>query len=112
MQTVIVNCEAPSYIRCSSCGSNTRKCERYLQIFNTNKNGEWKKGERYCVHCEKYARLNNEHAEAEIYRNKPPSYEKIDCDESGLRMREEYAAYQASGCANQFWSDRDAGYIR
>ena len=43
MQTVIVNCEAQSYVRCVSCGCNTRKCERYLQVYTTNKNGEWKK---------------------------------------------------------------------
>lgn len=112
MRTVIVNCEAQSYVRCVSCGSNTRKCERYLQVFHTNKNGEWKKGERYCIHCEKYARLNNELAESEIYRNNPPLSQDCGCDESGLRMREEYAAYKAAGCTDKFWSDRDAGYIR
>ena len=110
MQTVIVNCEAQSYVRCVSCGSNTRKCERYLQVY-TNKNGEWKKekGERYCVHCEKYARLNNDVTEDEIFRNNPP---EIRDDEAMLRLREEYADYRASGCTDKFWSDRDAGYIR
>lgn len=86
MRTVIVNCEAQSYVRCVSCGSNTRTCERYLQVFH-NKNGEWKKGERYCIYCEKYARLNNELAESEIYRNNPPLSQDCGCDESGLRMR-------------------------
>ena len=112
MQTVIVNCEAQSYVRCVSCGCNTRKCERYLQVYTTNKNGEWKKekGERYCVHCEKYARLNNDVTEDEIFRNNPPP--DIRDDEARLRLREEYAAYRASGCTDKFWSDRDAGYIR
>ena len=112
MQTVIVNCEAQSYVRCVSCGYNTRKCERYLQVYTTNKNGEWKKekGERYCVHCEKYARLNNDVTEDEIFRNNPPP--DIRDDEARLRLREEYASYRASGCTDKFWSDRDAGYIR
>jgi hypothetical protein len=106
---VIVNMSAKAYVKCVCCGGNTRRDERYLQVFRSD-GDEWRpiKGERYCVHCEKYARVNNE-VTAEVSRNTPPAVERD--DERGLRLREEYAAYQAVNCASSFFDDLNAGYI-
>lgn len=41
---------------CVACGSRWRTCEKFLQV---KQNGKTVKGERYCVHCEKLAHMNN-----------------------------------------------------
>ena len=90
--------EAARWIKCVCCSAQIRTCEKFLQVVKDN--GKDARGEKYCVHCEKYARLNNDISDV-------PS---VDCEE-GLREREAYAAYQASGCTAAYWEDRDAGYI-
>ena len=95
MATLITR-EAKSWIKCSCCSAQIRTCEKFLQV--VNENGKDRRGERYCTHCEKYARMNNE---------------DIDVEEDGethLRSMEDYAAYQAAGCAHEYFNDRDAGY--
>lgn len=90
--------EAVRFQQCASCSAQIRTCEKYLQVFKDN--GKQARGERYCVHCEKYARLNNDITDA-----------PQDDGERHLREREAFAAYQAGGCASAYFSDRDAGYI-
>lgn len=80
--------------KCSCCGEIIATCEKFSKIGREN----------YChkTNCHtKYLPLNHPNA----------VHEQQD-DERHLREREEYAAYQAAGCASEFFSDRDAGYIR
>jgi hypothetical protein len=67
-----------------------------LQVVN---NDRPVRGERYCVHCERIARLNND-------------IDDMPDEEQGLRRREAYAAYQAAGCTSDYFDDLNAGYIR
>jgi len=89
--------EAKRWVKCVCCGGNTVTCEKYWQVYNDN--GKQRRGERYCVHCESYAYANNEDIR-----------DGGDDGEAGLRQREDYAAYRAAGCTQEYWTDRDAGY--
>lgn len=92
--------EAQRGFNCPSCGGRTRTCEKYLQVV---KNGKAIRGERYCIHCERIARLNNpEIGEDEAAQE--------DDGESHLRSMEDFAAYRAAGCTHAYYDDRDAGY--
>ena len=96
---VIEKRSAAKFLKCSCCEGQIRTCESFLQVVN-NDTGKDVRGEKYCVHCEKYARMNNEIGEVS------------DDEEQHLREREEYAAYQAAGCTSEFYNDKNAGYIR
>jgi MinD superfamily P-loop ATPase len=87
---------AKSWIKCASCSEQIRTDEKYIQVFNNDKQV---RGERYCKGCEKYARMNNTIED-----------ESEDDGESHLRDMETYAAYQAAGCASEYFDDRNAGY--
>ena len=97
---MIEKLEAKAGFNCVCCCERVRTCEKYWQV---TLNGRNVRGERYCIHCEEYAIGNNpeavdEHVFAE------------DDGERFLRQQETYAAYQAAGCTNAYWTDRDAGY--
>ncbi len=87
--------EAKSWLKCSCCAAQVRTCEKYIQVFNGEKAV---RGERYCTHCEKYARMNNDIADGD------------DGEEAYLRERETYAAYQAAGCTHEYFNDKNNGY--
>jgi len=90
--------QAKSWVKCAACGEMTTKFNKFLQVVKDN--GKDARGERYCVRCEKYARMNNEISD----------YPQDD-GERHLREREAYAAYQAEGCTSAYWEDRDNGYV-
>lgn len=92
--------------KCSNgCLIRSFSGERFYQVYNAN--GKPRRGERYCQHCLKYAKMNNEDA---VMEGEADTSETVD-EEAGLRLREEYAAYQYAGCTSEFWSDRDAGLV-
>lgn len=95
----IVKMEAKYRIKCVGCGEQVRTCEKYLQV---QVNGKNVRGERYCTGCERIARLNNPEAEGDATPE--------DDGESHLRAMEDYAAYRAAGCSQEYWTDRDNGY--
>ena len=99
---ILVRREATSGFNCVSCRERVRTCEKYWQVREGTSNV---RGERYCLDCERYARMNND-----VDRVRDDNYD--DDGEAGLRSREEYAAYSAMGCASSYWEDRDAGYAR
>jgi len=92
--------------KCTCCQSFIRTCEKMLVAMNGNDRPI--RGERYCVRCEKYLRMNNDIPPSQPVGPPPEEYD----GEAGLRRREEYAAYSAAGCTSEFWGDSDAGYIR
>jgi hypothetical protein len=104
---VLVKLEAKSWLKCVACGEQVVTCEKYLQVQKSN--GKPVRGERYCVRCEKYARLNN----PELGEVEDPQDEEGDDFrrmQDAERRSEDYAAYQAAGCTHEYWNDRDAGY--
>jgi hypothetical protein len=86
---------ATKWFKCVCCSEQIRTDELYIAVVNS---GKIIKGERYCLECETYAIENNDIIDNE------------DDGERGLRQREDYAAYQAAGCTNEYWNDRDNGY--
>ena len=90
---------AKSWFKCASCQEQIRTDEKYLQVVQ---NGKPVRGEKYCIHCEKYARLNNPESEEDS--------DYYDDGERHLRQMEDYAAYSAAGCTSSYWTDRDNGY--
>ena len=90
--------EAKTWTRCTCCSEQIRTCEKYLQV---TENGRNVRGERYCLHCEKYARMNNDIDDQD---------DDQDDGEEHLREMEDFAAYRAAGCTEAFWTDREAGY--
>ena len=90
--------EAKSGFNCVCCSERVRTCEKFHIVIDSATDSPVR-GERYCTHCYEYAVCNNEDQGFEL------PYE--DDGESGLRMRETYAAYQAAGCTKEFWTDQD-----
>lgn len=91
---------------CSSCGERIRKCEKLIQVCENN--GKSIRGERYCTRCESCAIENNEVDPEFPYAQPNNEVERMRDFE---REREAYADYLAAGCPQEFWNDRDAGYI-
>jgi hypothetical protein len=87
---------ASRWFKCVCCGEQIRTDEKYIQVMH---NGKPVKRERYCLGCECYAYENND----------IDAFDDND-GERGLRQREDYAAYQAAGCVDEYWNDRDNGY--
>ena len=87
-----------SWKKCSCCEEVIRSFEKHTIVCE---DGKPLRGERYCDDCvdKGYAHENNPELDAEA-----------ESEESGLRSREEYAAYQAAGCPSAYWEDQDAGY--
>ena len=102
---VLVKLEAKTWLKCVSCGEQVKTCEKYLQVQKSN--GKPVRGERYCVRCEKYARLNNEIVDVDDVDDDDEAFRSMQRSE---RQREDYAAYQAAGCVSEYWNDRDNGY--
>jgi hypothetical protein len=88
---------AKKWLKCQCCEEQIRSLESYFQV--VEESGSDRKGERYCKGCLSYAIANNEDITSD----------EGDGDD-GIRSRETYAAYQAAGCTNEYWGDRDAGY--
>lgn len=72
--------------KCACCGEYWRKHERCIVV-----EGE---RSRYCVHCRENVELMFDDG----------------IDHNHERQMEDYAAYRAAGCINEYWTDRDAGY--
>ena len=90
--------EATSGFACVSCGERVHMCEQYIHA--TRSDDTRIRGQRYCLDCERIARLNNNVCD-----------DDDDDGERSLRMREAYAAYQTQGCTSEFWDDLNGGYI-
>ena len=88
---------AKKWFKCD-CGEQVRTDEKFFQVVEND--GKDRKGEKYCVGCEKYAHANNDDiGEA-----------NNDDGEQHLRAMEDFAAYKAAGCTDAYWTDRDAGF--
>lgn len=96
----LVTREAKSWIKCSCCSAQVRTCEKFLQVVNDN--GKDRRGERYCLHCENYAHMNNEDIGTEA---------DVDDGEHHLRQMENFAAYRAAGCSHEYFNDQAAGFV-
>jgi hypothetical protein len=90
--------QATKWVKCAACAEMITTMKKYIQVVGIN--GKDVRGERYCVGCEKYARLNNDITDINVQD-----------DERHLREREDYAAYQAAGCTAAYWTDRDSGKV-
>lgn len=77
-------------LSCRACGEYVFPGEKFTELT------DGKRVEKYCRFC------HPEDANCEP--------EGVDEAERALRQAEDYAAYRAAGCADQYWSDRDAGY--
>jgi hypothetical protein len=105
MNCRIVLMTAKTHVRCQCCNevigpSIVEGADKYFQVFNM-KTGRKVSGGRYCARCEKYAHLNHT-----IVADGEDSHD----EERHLRSMEDYAAYRAAGCTEEYWNDRDAGY--
>ena len=85
--------EAKNWGKCCCCGAQWRTCEKFLMVVRDN--GTPIRGERYCVHCEKYAKLNN-----------PDTTPEEDAEHRFEREREEFAAYYTQGMGSRYFEDR------
>ncbi len=56
--TILVRMEVKRFVRCVCCNSSLWDCEKFIQVFTLDR--KQVKGERYCIHCEAYARMNND----------------------------------------------------
>ena len=102
MRVKLVKMESKSKrTKCGCCGEMIPTCQQYTQVVNAD-TGRNVGGERYGPCCEEYAVVN---WEAELIC-------EDNADDGDLASREEYAAYQAAGCASLYWGDRDAGFAR
>ena len=103
---VLLKQEATRGFNCCSCSERIRTCEKYLQVKEKGRNV---KGERYCLDCERYARMNNDISEAED-ESLADALDDAWAAEAHLRSMEDYAAYQYNGCTQEYFRDRDAGF--
>ena len=97
LQTV----SATRWVKCSCCSEQIRTCEQVAQVVNLS-TGKVARGGSFCTDC---AERGYPGENFDLVSSPGPD------GEEGLRDREAYAAYQAAGCSDQFFADRDAGYV-
>jgi len=88
---------------CECCSETVMRDERCVLVTLPSK----KRALVYCLSCEDVARKDN----PEAIEPSGTHYDDND-GEAGLRMAEDFAAYQSAGCTSAYWTDRDAGYTR
>ena len=87
--------------------SNRTKCSSCGEVIPTGTDYSKVGGSKYCHFDDchtKYLQLNHPEAVQEQQE------EDVD-EERGLRRREQFAAYNAAGCSQAYYSDRDNGFI-
>lgn len=83
---------------CTCCGERVMNSMKFFQVLNDT--GTIRRGERYCLSCESYARENNDDIVDE----------PEDDGEAHLRSMEDFGAYKAAGVSTEdYYKDRDAG---
>lgn len=82
--------------KCDCCGEKIRTCAKYQYVRGYGKH--CLSDDCSCALLDSLA-LNGDYVAEESD------------GEEGLRMREQYGAYRAAGCADAYWTDRDAGYF-
>jgi len=103
--------------RCDSCGDTIRKHEsRWVLAEPRPKDIHTIRGFAYCESCEEMALENAKSFkewDGETYNSLTQMEDEVENDgESHLRLMEEYGAYQAQGCTQEFFPDLEEGFIR
>ena len=96
LQTV----SATRWVKCSCCSEQIRTCEQVAQVVNLS-TGKVARGGSFCTDCAERG------YPSENFDLSSPGPD----EDSGLRDREAYAAYQAAGCTEHFFTDAAEGYV-